>query len=154
MFGIHWWASCQNWNFASEQKGIIKSKIVKSQLKLKDFTQLLLHNQYKIGKSKIVKSQSKSMDSTKTKIMINICYKLHMVINDLKFRIYKIFWLKLTFHPLSLQKLQFWPPFKENGKSGPMFTPFCRTPILTQSTICVMPHVYFLIYFIFLIPRV
>jgi len=35
-------AGCQNWDFASGRKGRAKLKIVKSQSKSKDFTQLLL----------------------------------------------------------------------------------------------------------------
>ena len=44
-----------------------------------------------------------------------------------KFSVFKtvyIFWskkerLKRTFYPLTLQKLQFWPPIKKNGKNDP-----------------------------------
>lgn len=34
------------------------------------------------AKSKFVKLQSKLMDSTKSKIMINICYKSYIVLNN------------------------------------------------------------------------
>jgi len=40
-------ANCQNWVFASDRKERAKSKIIKSQSKSKDFTQLLLYNRYK-----------------------------------------------------------------------------------------------------------
>jgi len=42
---------------------------------------------------KIIKSQSKSMDSTKTKIILNICFKLHIVINDSKFEVIKYLYI-------------------------------------------------------------
>jgi len=58
---------CQNRDFTSSQKEIVKSGLVKSQSKSKDFTQGLLYNRYRIAKSALVKSQSKSRIPPKQK---------------------------------------------------------------------------------------
>ena len=57
------------------------------------------------------------------------------------------FWLKRTFCPLSLQKLQFWPPIKKNGKSDPPCLPPFAKPQFWLSQPYVARHLCIYLFF-------